>query len=181
MPLGTVTKAKDQGNAQVIYRSTAGKTYSAKVEKMSVQPSAPAAPTAATSTTGGTLAAATYSYRLARVVDDVESNVSTAVTQVTTGSTSTVTLTWGADGTAQVFRIYGRVGGSETLITEVAAGSTSWVDTGALTPSGTASPGVMPNTAVHLRILARSGVYQKTIGGVLPATAAKQGHRYYVR
>jgi hypothetical protein len=155
MPLGTVTKAKDQGNAQVIYRSTAGKTYSAKVEKMSVQPSAPAAPTAATSTTGGTLAAATYS--------------------------STVTLTWGADGTAQAFRIYGRVGGSETLITEVAAGSTSWVDTGALTPSGTASPGVMPNTAVHLRILARSGVYQKTIGGVLPATAAKQGHRYYVR
>jgi hypothetical protein len=180
MPLGSHTTAKDQGNRSVIYMGPLGRTFSAKVEKMSTQPSTPAQPTPSTSTTGGTLAAATYSYRFSRIVDGVESLAAAAVTQVTTGSTSTVTLTWSNDATAQAFRIYGRVGGSEQLLAERPAGSTTYTDTGATTPAGTV-PAALPATAVHLRIAGRSGPYQKLLGGVLPATAEGQTDRYYVR
>jgi hypothetical protein len=180
MPLGTVTAAKDQGNRNVIYMGDNGKTYGAKVEKMSAQTAAPAAPTAGTATTGGTLAAATYSYRVSKIIDGVETQASAAVTQVTTGATSTVTVTWTNDANAQAYRVYGRVGGSEQLLAERPAGSTNYTDTGAVTPSGTV-PAALPNTAVHLRILGRSGSYQKLLGGVLPATAEGQTNRYYVR
>jgi hypothetical protein len=181
MPLATVTTVKDQGNRVVNYRAPNGKSYNGTVVKMSSQPSAPATPGSSTSTSGGSLAAATYSYRLSRVVDDVESLPSTAVTQVTTGATSTVTVTWGADATAQRFKVYGRVGGSELLLATLPAGSTSWTDTGALTPAG-ALPTALPATAVHLRILGYAGgTGQKLKGGVLPATAEGQLDRYYVR
>ena len=182
MPLGSLTVSKDQGNGHVIYRDAFGNTFGARVEKMS-QPSqaaAPAQPGSSTATTGGILAAATYSYRVSRIVDGVESQASTAKTQVTTGSTSTVTVTWSADPTAQAFRVYGRVGGSELLLAEVTAGSTQWIDTGALTAAG-ALPSATPATAVHLRIPALRGPYQRTIGDVRPATAEKQLNRYYVR
>jgi hypothetical protein len=180
MPLGSYTTAKDQGNRAVMYRDNAGHTFSAKVEKMSTQPTAPATPTAATATTGGTLAAGTYSYKITRIVDGTESLASAAVTQATTGSTSTVTVSWTNDPTAQAFRVYGRAGGSELLIAEVAAGSTSYVDTGAITPAG-AQPGTLASNAVHLRILSRKGPYQTLLGGVLPATGLKQLNRYYAR
>lgn len=180
MPLGSHTTAKDQGNRQVVYLATNGKTYTGKVEKMSAQAAAPAQPTPSTSTTGGTLAAATYSYRLSKIIDGVETLAAAAVTQVTTGSTSTVTLTWTNDPNAQAYRVYGRVGGSEQLLAERPAGSTSYTDTGAATPSGTV-PAALPSTAVHLRIAGRSGPYQKLLGGVLPATAEGQTDRYYVR
>jgi hypothetical protein len=182
MPLGSHTTAKDQGHRNVIYMGDNGRTYGAKVEKMSTRAATPAAPTAGTATTGGTLAPATYSYRLSKIIDGVETLASTAVTQVVPAGTNTnvVNLSWSNDANAQAYRVYGRVGGSEQLIAERPAGSTAYQDTGAVTPSGTV-PAALPNTAVHLRILGRSGPYQKLLGGVLPATAEGQTDRYYVR
>lgn len=181
MPLGTVTTAKDtSGNRTVSYRDAFGRSYNAKVEKMSSQATAMAAPTTSTNTSGGTLPAATYTYRVTKIIDDVESLVSSASAgQATTGSTSTVTVNWVNDANAQAYRVYGR-SGTEQFIAQVAAGTTSYIDTGAITPSG-AQPGALAATAVHLRIPSLKGQFQMLKGGVLPATAEGQLNRYYVR
>jgi len=95
----------------------------------------PAAPTATTSTTGGTIAAGTQSYRLTALGASGETLPSTAVTQATTGATSTVTLTWVAVTNATGYKIYGRTAGSELLIATVGV-VTTYTDTGSLTPAG---------------------------------------------
>jgi len=180
MPLGVVTTVKDQGRRTVLYRDAKGRSFNATVDKMSgARGSAPTQPTPSTNTSGGTLAAATYSYRFAVVKDGVESAAAAAVTQITTGSTSTVTLTWTNDPTVQAYRVYGRVGGSELLMAELPAGSTNWTDTGAVTPAG-AIPAALGSNAIHIRIPGFKP-YQMTLGGVEPATAEGQLGRYYVR
>ena len=95
-------------------------------------------PSATTAATGGTLAADTYSYRVTAIKDDYgETLPCTAVTQVTSGATSTVTLTWAAISGADGYSIYGRTSGSKLLMKEVAANVLTWTDDGSLTPSGT--------------------------------------------
>lgn len=120
----------------VSYRNTDGETSNALVT--GDQPTAPAQPASSTATTGGTLAAATYSYRITQVVAGIESLPSVAKTQVTTGTTSTVTIDWttGANTAATSYKVYGRNGGSELLIATVAMPTTTYVDTGSVTPSG---------------------------------------------
>ena len=93
-----------------------------------------------TSTTGGTLAAATYGYRVSAYNQYGETTASTTVTQATTGTTSTVTVSWTAVTGALGYRVYGRTSGSELLIYTVAAPATSFLDYGARTPAG-ALPG----------------------------------------
>ncbi len=180
MPVRPLAVARDQGYNTVSYRATDGTTYNAKVEKVSAQSAAPAAPTMSTSTTGGTLAAATYSYRVSKIIDNVETLASTAGTQVTTGTTSTVTASWTNDPTAQGYRVYGRVGGSELLLAQLPAGSTSYVDTGAVTPAG-ALPTAMAANSLNLRIPGYRGLTTGILGGIAPATAMKQTNRYYHR
>lgn len=100
----------------------------------------------ATSTTGGTLAAATYLYQVSAVVARFgEIAASTEVSQVTTGTTSTVTLTFSTptglpDGAAPIlYKVYRTSGatGTETLLGVVDAFDTTGVavttiiDTGA--------------------------------------------------
>ena len=95
-------------------------------------------PTTATATSGGTLAADTYSYRVTAIKDSYgETLPCTAVTQITTGATSTVTLTWTAISGASGYRVYGRTSGSELLLKELSADVLTWTDTAALTPAGT--------------------------------------------
>jgi len=76
----------------VSYRDTSGAMTDVVVTGL--QETAPAAAdiTIATNGAGGTLAAATYSYRVSAVIDGIETQASTAKTQVTTGSTSTVNM-----------------------------------------------------------------------------------------
>jgi hypothetical protein len=169
MPLKTVLAVKDQGHNVVSYVDALGRTFDAKVEELSTQESAPAQPGSSTSTTGGTLAAATYSYRVSKVRNGVETQASTAKTQVTTGSTSTVTVTWTNDPLAQAYRVYGRVGGTELLMATLPAGSTQFVDDGSVTPSG-ALPAALPANSLHLRVPGLQGPFQMTLGGVPPAT-----------
>lgn len=97
--------------------------------------STPAGVTATASTTGGTLAAATYSYRVSAVNKYGETVASAAVTAVTSGTTGSVAVAWNAvtatNGAAPVtgYHVFGRVGGSEGLLATVTA--TSYTDTGA--------------------------------------------------
>lgn len=84
-----------------------------------------------TATTGGTLPAGTHSYRVTAVNANGESSPSPARAIATTGATSTATVTWGAVSGATAYRVYGRTAGSEGLLGEVAAGTTTFTDTGA--------------------------------------------------
>jgi hypothetical protein len=129
--------AKRRRNDVVSFRNTKGKTRCGAVLRDQIAPSTPAS---STSTTGGTLAAATYSYRISVVYGTMESAPSVAKTQVTTGATSTVTIDWtglfsGVPAPTSV-KIYGRTGGSELLMGTVAWPTLNFVDTGAVTPSG---------------------------------------------
>jgi hypothetical protein len=103
--------------------------------------SQPAAPTATSQNTGGTLAAATFSYKIAAVSAIGDTLASTAATvTIASGSTNQVTVTWSAVADARGYKVFGRTSGSEALITTVGAGTTSFIDTGALTPDSTQLP-----------------------------------------
>lgn len=96
----------------------------------------PAAPTVTTSTSGGTLAAGTYSYRIAALSPYGETLASTAGTVTTTGSTSTATPAWSTVASATGYRVYGRTAGVEKLLATLGAAATSWTDDGSLPPIG---------------------------------------------
>lgn len=97
----------------------------------------PGPPTLATATTGGTLAAATHSYRIVRTNALGFTLPSTAVTQVTTGTTSTVTVTFPATVAGQTgWKVYANRGsGVEKLVATVGLVAT-WLDTGAVSAYG---------------------------------------------
>ena len=109
--------------------------------------------TPATATTGGTLAAATYFYKVTAINGSNpvgESLPATEVSQVTSGSTSTVTLTWTAVAGATGYKIYrSTTTNTEVFLTQVGAVLTL-VDTGSITPAG-ASPPVVNTTPGFLR------------------------------
>lgn len=101
--------------------------------------------TTATATTGGTLAAATYSYQVAAVIARFgEIQACTEVQQITTGATSTVTLTVAApanmpDGASPVlYKVYRSTStGAETLIGVVDAFDTTGVAVTSIVDTGT--------------------------------------------
>jgi len=108
-----------------------------------------------TATTGGTLAAGTYWYRVSAINSIGETLASTETSEVTTGTTSTVTVNWGAVAGATGYRVYGRTTGAELLMATVGA-VTTWIDTGAVIPAGalpaantTASGGNWTRVASH--------------------------------
>lgn len=77
---------------------------------------APSAPTLATDTTGGTLAAATYYVKVAAINANGVSIASAEASQVTTGSTSTVTVTYAPVVGATGYRVYiGTSPGAQTV------------------------------------------------------------------
>lgn len=142
--------------------------------------------TTATATTGGSLAAATYYYRVAPVIArQGEILASAEVSQTTTGATSTVTLSFstpaGLDSLSpQLFKVYRSTAtGAETLLGYVDATvglqadgvtqilTTSIVDTGtALVPqNGATVPGTLPtayygtNTAMKPPAAGQENIY----------------------
>jgi hypothetical protein len=125
----------------VTYRNASGKT--ANVIVSGVQGAAPVAGdfTVTGAITGGTLAAATYSYKVAAVVDGVESPPSVAETDaVDSGSTGSVTIDFTAGlasfPSATAWKVYGRTDSNWLLIATVNAPTATYVDTGAVTPAG---------------------------------------------
>lgn len=72
--------------------------------------------TAGTATTGGTISADTYYFRVSKITYFGEQNACAEISQTTTGSTSTITLSWTAEADALQYRIYaGNATGSLTL------------------------------------------------------------------
>ncbi|GAA3032189.1 hypothetical protein GCM10020000_06450 [Streptomyces olivoverticillatus] len=99
----------------------------------------------ATSTSGGTLAAATYYYQVSAVIARFgEIQVSTEVSQTTTGSTSTVTLSFSTPsnmpdaGAPILYKIYrGTATGAETLVGVVDAFDTTGTAVTSIIDNGT--------------------------------------------
>jgi hypothetical protein len=119
----------------VIYRNADGDT--ANVLITSGQGIGPPAPTAVASESGGTLAAATYRYKLTYTLGGVESAVSANSNDaIVAGATGSVNLTWGAITGASNYKIYGRTGGS--FLQMFTGTALTFLDTAAVTPSGAA-------------------------------------------
>lgn len=168
-----VRAAKLRRGDTVAYRNADGDTLSGRV--IGDQRPAPGAPSMSTSTTGGTLAAATYSYRVSAVIKGIETQASTAATQVTTGSTSTVTVDFTATAVANAtsHKVYGRTGGSELLMATVTMPTTTFIDTGSVTPSG-ALPAASTNVTIDVQ---GAGV----LTNKAKATSYKQTDVYFLR
>jgi len=99
--------------------------------------SAPTANTPTTATTGGTLAAATYYYKVTAINAVGETLPSAEVSIATTGSTSTTTVTWSSVTGATGYKIYrGTAAGAESVYYTVGA-VTTFTDTGATSTAGT--------------------------------------------
>lgn len=121
--------------------------------------------TAATATTGGTLAAATYMYKVSAIIARVgEINVSAEVSQVTTGATSTVTLSFTPPvgyeaGTAISYKVYRTTGAtnSETFL--------GYVDA----TVGLAGDGITPVVANQIVDTGSALIPQQSVGPVVPA------------
>lgn len=93
----------------------------------------------ATATTGGTITAGTYKYILTAINANGETTQSNEQTIVTTGSTSTVTVTWGAVTGATGYKLYKTAAGGATgteLLYKTVGLVTSDVDTSPGSPSG---------------------------------------------
>jgi hypothetical protein len=95
----------------------------------------PAAPSSAQTGTGGTLTAATYTYMLSALSRIngalVETQASVAASVVVgSGTTNKITLTWPAIPGAVGYNIYGRTGGTPTLLKQLGGGTLTYVDTG---------------------------------------------------
>src|SRR5579862_3324402 len=99
--------------------------------------STPGAATATPSTSGGVLPAATnYQYKITAlngVGETVAGTASSAAT--TTGTTSSISLSWTPVSGATAYKIYGRTTGSYLLIGYVGTGITTFIDTGLVTPT----------------------------------------------
>lgn len=156
-------------------RGTSGNGYAGAV-------AAPSAPTTATATTGGTIPAATYYVVLTSRAGGGESVISAQATQVTSGSTSTLTVTppAGAPAGALGYNVYvGTTNGSNYFYQGTTTTWTPLVLT-AYTGSGTAPPGADTSANANgydgfLTVLtdpAQSG-YVKNYNG---ATGAGQGN-----
>lgn len=102
----------------------------------------------APSASGGTIAAGTYRYYITAINTSGETTISNEQTATTTGSTSSVVLTWVAVAGATGYKIYrtaaGGAAGTQLLVNTVGAVIT-YTDTGTPTPAG-AYPTV--NTAI---------------------------------
>ena len=120
--------------------------------------------TAATATTGGSLAAATYYYKVSAIIARVgEIGVSAEVSQATTGATSTVTLSFTPpagfeNGTAIAYKVYrSTTTGTESLL--------GYVDANV----GLSADGVTPVVANQIVDNGSALVPQQSSGSVTPA------------
>lgn len=126
--------------------------------------SAPVQAALATAATGGTLAAGTYNYVVTAINAQGETIASNERSIVTTGATSTATVSWAAVTGATGYRIYrrGATGGYGATSRVASVGAvTSYADTGAALTAGT--PPTVNGTGVRDVVVADdSGNVTKT-------------------
>jgi len=125
----------------------------------SIQIPAPVLSSTATATTGGTLAAGTYYYVITAVYGSNETTQSNQLSRVTTGATSTVTLTWPSIYSASSYRIYRSTSsgvytsvGYYSTTGTVSGANLTFTDTNAAKTVTSVTPPVVNTTSVSLRI-----------------------------
>lgn len=130
------------------------------------------------STTGGTLAAATYTYKVSVVVNGIESGASATANAVVGGAgTGSVAI----DATAMLakfkgwssWKVYGRTG-TQLLIATTNSPTATFTDTGAVTPSGASIPN-------DKRVNFRNRMTKVTKTGVAAATTVADTDKYFSR
>lgn len=162
----------------VQYRNADGETLNVLVRQTQPTLPAPGDWSVANNATGGTLGAATYTYRISKVVNGVESAPAVGKTNVVgSGTTNRSIVTLPVDvGTNGIsYNVYGRTGGSELLIANVTAATYS--DTGSVTPAG-ALPAADGRIGIYTPT---GGLPTAAASGVLKATTLKQTNRYFKR
>lgn len=107
---------------------------------------APTSLVASASNSGGTLAAGTYYYKVTTTNGGGETTTSNEASAITTGSTSSNTLTWDADSLGTGTKIYRGTtpGGENALIATLSGSAQAYTDTGA---TGTSATPPSTNTA----------------------------------
>lgn len=124
-------------------------------------PAAPVLNALTTATTGGTLAAATYFYRITATTSAGETTGSNEQSITTSGTTSTVDLSWAAVTGATGYRVYrGTTSGDLSLLTTLGA-VTSYTDTGAATTAGSVPTTNTAGTSLKTlgRIVSFDGIF----------------------
>jgi len=164
---------RTSGRMTVRYRGTGGRMHDALVMGAGVIGAAPTGLTPSTSTTGGTLAAGTYFYRVTAIVNFTETAAAAEQSQVTTGSTSTVTLNWNAVAGATSYNVYGRATGGELFMASVP--TNSFVDTGSITPAGALPSGTL---GLKLKVFG-ANQFGRLIDNVPAATTNHSTNAYY--
>ena len=148
---GSMHTISTAGGTQTIHAGTRN-AVSAIADAGDVKLS-PDAPTLSTVSSGGTLADATYYYKIAATSASGESLPSTEASIATTGGgTSKVTLSWTSVAGATGYKIYrGSSSGGEQLLATVGA-VTTYTDDGSLTPSGAAPPTTDASSGVGVAV-----------------------------
>lgn len=125
---------------------------------------APTGPVATGSTTGGTLAAGSYFYKITSTIGTGESLPSTEASATTTGTTSSVALTWTAATGATGYKVYrGTAAGAENVLVATITGA-SFTDTNGATTS------VAPPTASSTAQAVTVSVSAVQSGGAVDTT-----------
>ena len=151
--------------------NAAGKSFTAELTQ-DTPLATPATSAFATATTGGTLAAATYFYRVSALNAAGQETLASAETsQVTTGTTSTVTVNWATVASATGYKVYGRTTGAELLLATVGL-VLAFTDTGAVAPAG-ALPGSNTTGANRTMVFPASVKWPGDIAPVLSTAAGK--------
>ena len=91
----------------------------------------------------GTLTAGTYYYRVTALFGPANESLPSAQTPAVIATTEGINVNWSAVSGATGYRIYGRTSGAELYLGAVGPGVLTWLDTGAITPSG-AMPSAAP-------------------------------------
>ncbi len=142
----------------------------ARCESADVAAPVLSAPT--TATTGGTLAAATYYYKATYTNARGETTGSNEISQVTTGTTSTVTFTIGAaPANSTGMKIYrSTAAGAEVLLDTLAATPTNYTDNGSKTPGTATVPTVNTsgNKSAYVNVVLRVNYELNTTAGAEP-------------
>lgn len=139
------------------YSNTGGTVAAVDSLALSVKPVAFVQAAAATSTTGGALAAATYYYKIVAVTAAGENLISNEVSQVTTGATSSNTLTWGTVAGAVEYRVYrGTASNTQTGYYSVTTGALTFLDVGAALTTGAVPAGQTFAIGVYIEVLAQT-------------------------
>lgn len=131
----------DDGSLSQVVKSTGlrvdeGVNAKQGIVTLAAQVAAPVQAALATATTGGTLAAATYFYKITALNANGETIGSNEQSIATTGSTSTVTVSWAKAAGAASYRIYrGTAAGAQTVFYAVGDVAT-FTDTGSAGAAG---------------------------------------------